>query len=39
VGPSVHVSNFVRAYRTFCLAPPPEGREVFERLRSEVPGG
>ena len=35
-GPSVRLSNFVTAYRVFCLAPPPEGREVFERLRAEA---
>ena len=35
VRPSVHVSNFARAYRAFCIAPPPDGREVFERLRTE----
>lgn len=36
VGLSVHVSNFVKVYRTFCLAPSREGRELFERLRIEA---
>jgi hypothetical protein len=35
VGPSVRVSNLVNAYRVFCLAPPPDGREVFDRLRTD----
>jgi hypothetical protein len=32
---SVYVPHFLQAYRKFCIAPPPEGRGVFEILRKK----